>query len=596
MSRLGNYLRRWWRLGVPASMDALDAASIQYVLSRTRVVLAVVAVTAVWLDPAEPEVFERAATIVLAGFAVYAVAILLVGVRDTAWLTRRWRWLHAIDLAWFWALTWFTGGIASPFFAFFVYGAIAAAFRWGLVAAMLTALCSAGLVLAQFGAVLLGFPGSEVHSNVVITRLAYLIIGGLLIGLLAEQGHKQRAAAVAIARIMQLVQMERGLVASVTAVLGELVKRFSASRIVLTLDEEGNEKLLLWELTDARPEVKHRVRPRYLLRSDAQALAYASPGPADAWYAERSGPGNGADGLDTLAVDGLGRRLDARPAVQQLLGVPFAWRSVHGVSSISGAGWKGWLLVFDGMAFRDVKDDLRFLQAVIRLVAPALFNLYLQRRVQSRVGFADRTRVSQKLHDGIVQTLVGLEMQVDAVRRQAAGVLPSAAADQLAAIQRVLSEEGHEVRDLMELMRPAAVEPALFVDHLADLVARFRRRTGIHARFESDAEGLRLPARTCRELAGAVQEALANVRRHSGASHVLVRVSAAPSGCRILVDDDGKGFGFDGRLTDIEFDETHVGPAMIRERIRSVAGTLAVESRPGVGSRIEITVPAAVAT
>ena len=88
----------------------------------------------------------------------------------------------------------------------------------------------------------------------------------------------------------------------------------------------------------------------------------------------------------------------------------------------------------------------------------------------------------------------------------------------------MLSQEILSVRDLMQLLKPADVEARRLVEHLADTVERFRHRTGIDARLACDADEIDLSPRVCREVAGIVQEALANVRKHSGATNVVVRL------------------------------------------------------------------------
>jgi len=57
------------------------------------------------------------------------------------------------------------------------------------------------------------------------------------------------------------------------------------------------------------------------------------------------------------------------------------------------------------------------------------------------------------------------------------------------------------------------------------------------------------------------------------------------------VDDDGRGFEFAGRRSQAELDLERKGPVIIKERIRSIGGTLAIESNPGRGARLEISVP-----
>ena len=93
---------------------------------------------------------------------------------------------------------------------------------------------------------------------------------------------------------------------------------------------------------------------------------------------------------------------------------------------------------------------------------------------------------------------------------------------------------------------------------IADVVQRFERETGITARFITPFDRIDLPARACGEVARVVQEALVNVRKHSGARNVFVRLAVADGVCRLAIDDDGRGFPFAGRLTPA--DQEHTAP------------------------------------
>jgi two-component system nitrate/nitrite sensor histidine kinase NarX len=126
---------------------------------------------------------------------------------------------------------------------------------------------------------------------------------------------------------------------------------------------------------------------------------------------------------------------------------------------------------------------------------------------------------------------------------------------------------------------------------LEDTTERFQRETGISARFVSEVDDVEMPQRVCRELARIVQEALVNVRKHSGARHVLVRLIADTDFWLLSIEDDGKGFPFSGRLSQDELDQTGKGPMVIRERVRLIEGELTIESNPGRGSKLEVKVP-----
>jgi two-component system nitrate/nitrite sensor histidine kinase NarX len=200
----------------------------------------------------------------------------------------------------------------------------------------------------------------------------------------------------------------------------------------------------------------------------------------------------------------------------------------------------------------------------------------------------ERARVARELHDGAVQSLIAVEMQVDVLRRQASAE-SSQLSGELERIQRLLREEVLKLRELMQQLKSLEIDSRRLVPFLADAVERFQRETGISARFTSDATEVDVPAVVCRELARIVQEALVNVRKHSKAHSVFVSLKAKEGACQVIVQDDGQGFDFSGRMSYAELEESRKGPAVIKERVRSIRGELTIESAPGQGARLEIT-------
>ena len=140
-------------------------------------------------------------------------------------------------------------------------------------------------------------------------------------------------------------------------------------------------------------------------------------------------------------------------------------------------------------------------------------------------------------------------------------------------------------------MRPLEIAPKHLLDYLTELVEKLHRETGINAQFICDSEEVTLRSRVCREVGHIVQEALVNVRRHSGANNVVVSFTLRNSYWELVIDDDGCGFPFAGRFTQAELDAVRKGPLVIKERVRSIRGELTVESNPGRGARLEILIP-----
>jgi signal transduction histidine kinase len=316
----------------------------------------------------------------------------------------------------------------------------------------------------------------------------------------------------------------------------------------------------------------------------ADELTYLFPSPAEAWYA--TARGGAATGLfDVHCLD-----RDTGRVRKRAVNLPASFLAAHSFRSLlvltaGGDGkWVNRLLLFDA---RVGPRELRILDTIARQVGPALYSLERLSQLRSRVGAAERARVARDLHDGVIQALIGLEMRVDVWRREARDAdLPSVS--QLEHIQNALRAEVLDLRDLMQRMKTVSVDPKFVLDHLASLASEFQRDTGIVAHFISEVAELDLSPPVCDEIVRIVQEALVNVRKHSGARNVIVRVGMHGGFWKFDIDDDGRGFEFTGRRSQAELDTDRKGPVIIKERVRSIGGELTVESNPGRGARLEV--------
>jgi signal transduction histidine kinase len=250
--------------------------------------------------------------------------------------------------------------------------------------------------------------------------------------------------------------------------------------------------------------------------------------------------------------------------------------------------WRGRIYLFDVGPVDNPERAVHFLERVGEHITAALTNVFLHRQIQSHESAAERARVARELHDGAIQALYGLEMRLEGLRRRA--TLTAADQKEVADIQEVVRGEAMAVRELMHALRPIELDANEKInDVLVAIVERFRRESGISARLVVEGDALALRPEAALELVRIVQESLVNVRKHSRARNVLVRLTQDGSSHRLIVEDDGCGFEFAGRLSAPELDARRAGPAIIKERARILGATLAVESAPGVGARIELT-------
>src|SRR5207237_4045428 len=153
------------------------------------------------------------------------------------------------------------------------------------------------------------------------------------------------------------------------------------------------------------------------------------------------------------------------------------------VSFIFGREWWGRIFFLDPSLTGDIEEELRFLQELVRQVGPAVYNVYLLRRLRLRAGAVERARFARELHAGAVQSLIAVEMQVDVLRRQS--VKSESVTEELGRIQGMLREEVLKLRELMRQMKSLDVDSRKLSGFLVDTVEGFQRETGSTASFSS---------------------------------------------------------------------------------------------------------------
>jgi signal transduction histidine kinase len=418
-------------------------------------------------------------------------------------------------------------------------------------------------------------------------RSTYLVVMGLLLGYLAEQQKQLRAEKAVVARILGKVRVEAGLSGTIQEIVSELLTMYGAHETVVASHEGDANRVFVGE--GKRTESGEAVFG-WIDASVGDRELYLQDCAGETCFAVRS-TDNGARPFHTVVLDRNGERV--RNASAKFLNQLAERRSFQSLISVSfsfGREWAGRIFLVDPALTGDIEEELHFLQELIRQVGPAVYNVYLLRRLRLRAGAVERARFARELHDGAVQSLIAVEMQVDVLKRQAASKSVSLP-DELGRIQGLLREEVLKLRELMQQMKSLDVDARKLIPFLGDTVERFQRETGISARFVSEMEQVDMPPQMCRELARIVQEGLVNIRKHSGAKQVLVRLSSRDDHWMVSIEDDGRGFPFSGRMSQEELESLGKGPLVIKERVRLIEGELTVESNPGRGSRLEISIP-----
>ena len=204
----------------------------------------------------------------------------------------------------------------------------------------------------------------------------------------------------------------------------------------------------------------------------------------------------------------------------------------------------------------------------------------------------ERKRISRELHDEIAQTLVGINVHLAALTREAEGN-PRDLRQKIARTQRLVEKSVDVVHLFARELRPAALDDLGLVPALHAFMKEFTRRTGIHIHFRtfssSRIEQLNNATRTV--FYRVTQEALANVARHAQASFVEVNFEKLPDAICLKIKDDGKSF----RAHHVMHSKrnTRLGLIGMRERLEMVGGKFVIESSPGKGTMIQALIPLA---
>lgn len=559
-----------------------DARRVEYSLGLGRALLAVVALITTYADPTEPARYAELAYLLMVTYLGLALAALAV-VKKSSELSPAFGVRHQlVDIAFAAVITSVTQGPGTPFFAFFIYVLVAAAYRWGFRATLATALSVFVIIVLQSLIVFGGQLTGTFELDQVVMRAFYLMMIAVVLGHLAEQEKHLRREAVTAAAILGKLHAEQGFRGSLRTVLLHLLDHYDWRQALIVIEEVSTGRLYAWEVMRTRDGVSLDLKEM----ADGDRAVHFLPLPPEA-TALAIVPGRRASRF-AIALDRAGARVAADPSVAGAFLNAHPCRAFLCCAVDLGDEWRGRVILLDPAEHLTDEKNLRTLQGLVRQLAPALYSVYLLRRLRSRASAIERARIARELHDGVIQSLIGLEMEVDVLRRQGDG---SQRPGDLERIQQVLRDEAVNVRMLVDQIRPPESPPGRIVDLLGAVVERFRRQTGVDTRFISDLEDVRLPARVCGELGRIVQEALVNVQRHSGARSVLVRFGIANGAWHLLIDDNGRGFDFTGRLAHADLDLRRIGPVVIRERVRALGGELTITSTPGRGAQLEIAIP-----
>jgi PAS domain S-box-containing protein len=200
----------------------------------------------------------------------------------------------------------------------------------------------------------------------------------------------------------------------------------------------------------------------------------------------------------------------------------------------------------------------------------------------------ERKRISRELHDQIVQTLLGIHVQLETLARDATAK-PKGLKGRIENTQRLVAQSVEIVHRFARELRPAILDDLGLIATLHSHIKDFSKRTGIHVAFETVAGVDRLNSVLRTVLYRVAQSALANVAQHAHASRVEVRIEKLPGAVQMEIKDNGRSFAVEQVLHAKK--NKRLGLLGMRERVEMVGGSFVVESAPGQGTTIRARIP-----
>jgi signal transduction histidine kinase len=237
-------------------------------------------------------------------------------------------------------------------------------------------------------------------------------------------------------------------------------------------------------------------------------------------------------------------------------------------------------------AFDD--EDERVLVVLATQAAVAVENARLYdeaerkgRELQRLQVLEERERIGKELHDGVIQSLFAVGMNLQAMATASGN-------DALAhRLEAAVEDVDHAIRDLRNYifgLRPGILADRQLDQAIKEMATEFAARSGVVTVVEVDADAAASLTSRATDLVQLVREALSNVGRHGAAATCRVSLRRGDHGFVLEVDDDGRGF-------DVDLTTWGMGLRNLEERVGSLGGVFVVQSTPGEGTTLRATFP-----
>ena len=218
----------------------------------------------------------------------------------------------------------------------------------------------------------------------------------------------------------------------------------------------------------------------------------------------------------------------------------------------------------------------------------SLFQRYVKEESEGAVD-EERTRIACEIHDGLVQTLVGVNFKMERCRTMLQEA-PSQCVDLLHEVNSLLKHGIQEARQVVFNLRPGQYEQLDLLSALSNYLEAYRKQHRVLMDFAHTGSDARLPPKTKVFLFRIIQEALQNSAKHARASKVSVQLSIQHDTLSGVISDNGVGFDMQAVSRNPDKWE-HFGLRGIKERVKLLGGEVSWASPKGVGTAVTVQIP-----
>lgn len=201
----------------------------------------------------------------------------------------------------------------------------------------------------------------------------------------------------------------------------------------------------------------------------------------------------------------------------------------------------------------------------------------------------ERKRIAAEIHDTIAQSLVSILTKVQTCQSLIKKD-PKKIAQKLEELKALAAENVQEVRQIIFDLRPSSLDDLGLIPSLENYIKRFERDNKITVEFIVNNRNRRLPTTVETAVFRLTQEALTNIKKHSKADSVLIRLNLDPKMVNLRVSDNGEGFDWEKVTKRFILGDTH-GLQGMKERVSLLGGTFKVTTGKGKGCCVNAQIP-----